>query len=462
MKKTKWVIGLLALAVLTAGFSVIISPPKASASQETKYLGDLTPVQKGNLLYLVDTTERNTNISVGGIGYDKGICTHPGYEGPSELTYDISGLGYTVFCAVGGKDDSAGTDVGTEAIMGSKVRLQVYVDGVLKADSGLLAYPDTYSFRVDIAGCRELKLVSSDGDDSIYCDTTCWADAKLISLDVTSIEILNKPRTGNALGDHLDCTGAKLTVRYSDHSEKILDLTAEMISGYDAFQAGQQTLAVNYGGKTAALDIFVADSKKDFTTVPMDSWVVYGADSTDENPAFTPAINNAFEQKGPLCIADKTYETGFGVHPAGDGMPSLLTFQVKNCGYQYLSVVAGKDRSAGDGVGGADKLRDQCAISFDILVDDIVVDSSPTMFYGECYHFLVDIRHAENVTLRVNDVDGVMCDAASWCNPVLLNVPDGKVPPAPTGDSSLTGAAIFLLMTSAVVLLGTNRNRKHT
>lgn len=161
---------------------ILLIPSIARDEKNIKYLSDMEAARNEDcLLYFNDITERGTVIKVGGVEYEKGVLTHPGYGGPSILTYNIEGLGYSIFYAVGGKDASAGFEVGGDTgIKGTKVQLQVYVDGELKADSGELAYPDKYIFNVDIKGARELKLVTSDGGDGIYCDATGWANAQLL------------------------------------------------------------------------------------------------------------------------------------------------------------------------------------------------------------------------------------------------------------------------------------------
>lgn len=193
MKRLKKIAaGILVFTLIMGWCFMTYGRPQVSAGSAEMYLGDLEVNQNNSLMYFVDTTERNTQIKIGGKVYEKGIVTHPGTEGPAELTYSISGLGYSVFRAVGGKDASAGFEVGGDSgINGTKVQLQVYVDGVLKADSGTLAYPETYEFDVDITGANELKLVVMDGGDSIYCDATAWAGARLIGTEVS-------PETGDA------------------------------------------------------------------------------------------------------------------------------------------------------------------------------------------------------------------------------------------------------------------------
>ncbi len=182
MKKVRRIktIGIMSVLILLIG--ILLIPAIAKDNTDIKYLSDMEATKNEDcLLYLNDITERDTTIKVGGVEYEKGVLTHPGQNGPSILTYNIENLGYITFYAVGGKDASGGFQVGGDpGIIGTKVQLQVFVDGELKADSGELAYPDRYIFNVNIKGAKELKLVTFDGGDGIFCDATSWANAQLL------------------------------------------------------------------------------------------------------------------------------------------------------------------------------------------------------------------------------------------------------------------------------------------
>ncbi len=467
MKNLNKIIIVLLAAFVFCGSLALLGPAGVSGTEgstgtDMKYLGDITPEQNGNLFYYVNSADGgNTQICLNGKTYEKGICTHPGDGGPSELTYDISGLGYNVFCATGGKDVSAGAFVGNDQILNTLVQLQVYVDGVLQADSGALAYPNTYEFRVNITGAKELKLVSSHGGDGIFCDSTSWAEARLIKADVSAIEIANQPRTGYMRGDALDCTGAKLKVRYSDGAEVLVALTADMISGYKPLAAGKQTVTVSFGGQKTSLELFVADASKDMTELTPVFWEVFGGSSEMENPGNQLGINRDFSGGTGLCIADVSYAKGFGVHPVDNGSPAVITFDVENCGYQYFYAAAGKDRSAGNEIG-VDALRGQYGVSFDILADGEKVASSPVLYYGEAYHFLIDITGVRTLTLRVHDEDSIFCDSSSWCSPVLLNVPEQTVEPGPqTGDTDSSIAILAFLLILALSVKTVSGRRCH-
>ena len=190
MKFKKFVLLTLVFCISTAAFSLYRTQTRAAGS-DSFYLGDLEP-EKEPEFYYVDTTWQSTDIQVAGIPYGRGICMHPDEGGPAELVYDIEGLGYVLFYAIGGKDASAGAQVGGDhAIKGTNVQMQVYVDDVLKADSGDLPYPAYYEFKVDITGAKKLKLVVADGGDGRACDVTSWAEAQLLknAADLPAVEM---------------------------------------------------------------------------------------------------------------------------------------------------------------------------------------------------------------------------------------------------------------------------------
>ena len=143
------------------------------------YLSDIKPVswkiidgsKPGYNVYFED----NTPLALAGKTYAKGLSTHPGAAFDAEFVYDIKGYDYTTFTAIVGK-----TDRYVAALPGSLTSFQVYVDGVLADEVVDLVAGDTYTFRVNVTGASELKLVSTPGSDNITCDGVIWANAKLI------------------------------------------------------------------------------------------------------------------------------------------------------------------------------------------------------------------------------------------------------------------------------------------
>lgn len=82
------------------------------------------------------------------------------------------------------------------------------------------------------------------------------------------IEIIYRPMTFVAVatvpskleynvGEEVDLTGGKIAVGYPEGSYEILDITTDMVSGYDSSKTGIQILTVNYKGFNAQLTVIV-------------------------------------------------------------------------------------------------------------------------------------------------------------------------------------------------------------
>lgn len=101
--------------------------------------------------------------------YDKGL----GHHAPGEIVVDLEGK-YDRFLADVGvqlQDNNAGS-----------VTFQVFVDGDLRFDSGVMKEQDAAKpVDVPCAGGYELRLVTTDAGDGITCDCANWANARLVS-----------------------------------------------------------------------------------------------------------------------------------------------------------------------------------------------------------------------------------------------------------------------------------------
>ena len=110
-------------------------------------------------------------IKVAGTTYASGIGTHA----PSTIVYNLAGA-YSAFTATVGIDDE---EVGKGA---GHADFQVYGDGVLLFDSGLLTTSQSAAVSVSVVGVRTLTLVAAaqPGGDIDYSHAD-WAGATLLS-----------------------------------------------------------------------------------------------------------------------------------------------------------------------------------------------------------------------------------------------------------------------------------------
>ncbi|HVT90262.1 MAG TPA: NPCBM/NEW2 domain-containing protein [Tepidisphaeraceae bacterium] len=108
-------------------------------------------------------------ITLNGQTYTKGIGVHAA----STLTFALNGQ-YSQFFSDVGIDDEVGNN--------GSVNFQVYLDGVLKYDSGKLGGASAITqVALNVAGAQQLRLVVTNGGDNIDFDHADWANARLIT-----------------------------------------------------------------------------------------------------------------------------------------------------------------------------------------------------------------------------------------------------------------------------------------
>ncbi|MBQ1221986.1 MAG: bacterial Ig-like domain-containing protein, partial [Alistipes sp.] len=83
----------------------------------------------------------------------------------------------------------------------------------------------------------------------------------LTDKSVASVAVTTAPTktTYHQDKETLDITGGKVTVYYDNNTSKVIDLTIDMVSGFDNTKAGSLTLTVTVEDKTTTFDITVAD-----------------------------------------------------------------------------------------------------------------------------------------------------------------------------------------------------------
>ena len=117
---------------------------------------------------------------------------------------------------------------------------------------------------------------------------------------VQSVEIAQNPTklTYIHMIEMLDITGGQILVTYADGSSVTLDLTAEMVSGFDNTNVGINTITVTFEDKTVTFDVEIIKAKVIFQledgTVLSEKEYLYG--DTVELPADpTKASDNVYD-----------------------------------------------------------------------------------------------------------------------------------------------------------------------
>lgn len=131
-------------------------------------------------------------------------------------------------------------------------------------------------------------------------------------ITVESIEIIPPEKKEYQIGEELDLTGGKIKVVYSNGTEETVDMTAEMIEGFNSEEPGVCTLTVTFEGKTATFDVTVLGPE--FTgivkfnegevqykgTTP---YVIWDHAAGKHEPAFT-----VYEEDGETVIDPENYD----------------------------------------------------------------------------------------------------------------------------------------------------------
>jgi len=113
-------------------------------------------------------------ITLNGVVYPKGFGTNA----YSDIQFALGG-GYSTFTSDIGVDDEEGT-LGT-------VNFQVWTDGVLRYDSGVMTNGSaTKTVSISVTGVNFLNLTVTDGGDGNWYDHADWAGARLGSASASS------------------------------------------------------------------------------------------------------------------------------------------------------------------------------------------------------------------------------------------------------------------------------------
>ena len=113
-------------------------------------------------------------------------------------------------------------------------------------------FADTITAKVN----GETATASVNADGTV---TVTYTFAKTAEARVTGIEITAEPtKKTYSVGDTLDLTGGKIKVTYEDGKTDTVDITSDMVSGFDSTVEGDKTVIVTYGGFTDTFMVTVA------------------------------------------------------------------------------------------------------------------------------------------------------------------------------------------------------------
>ncbi len=217
-------------------------------------------------------------------------------------------------------------------------------------ESGGHAYDDACDTACN--ECGEIREVSAHVYDDIL-DTDCnecgmTRTATKFALRVPYTRVYQKGASA------LDLTGGCIDIAYENGQAGSVDLTADMITGFDGSTVGTQTVTVTCGGMSDTFDVVVTDATA-LPTISVDN-VITSADSgftvavrVKNNPGIVSALLEIYYDETKLELVSYTEQdfTGLSYGPVDvapfivnwcdaintdnttDGVIALLTFKVK-------------------------------------------------------------------------------------------------------------------------------------
>jgi hypothetical protein len=185
----------------------------------------------------------------------------------------------------------------TVSIGGKTTAFQVQIVPVEVVKISLQKLPNTLRYKMgdaqlDLTGAELLAEYTPEGTETVpvtadmvtgfdpntagkqtltitYKNQTTTFEVEVVDNSLQSIAIAQLPdKRQYLLGmEELDLTGAQLNAVYGYDGEKVIPITADMVTGFDKNEAGTQTLTVTYGGLTATFTVDVVNDRIEEVTL---------------------------------------------------------------------------------------------------------------------------------------------------------------------------------------------------
>lgn len=355
----------------------------------------------------------DNNIIIGTKTFEKGIYLHPISDGgTASITYDISDMEFSSFRTYVGKDQNGGQ------WNNNKVQFEIYIDGVLKAKSKELKYPEIEELSVEIPlNAKEIKLVAKAL--ASYSSTGCCFGNPVFEMKAKpgELTVFNKPDgiIPNPEGDY-----TFKGVANADRVEVWVDGIKCGSSSTDS--NGNWNVTVNFKGKEnrviqikSVVDDIVI--KTETFNYLMNDDIIYASALNIKSwtGLKTPQVYtvNAKMSLGGNGSYSSNY--GFQNHPL-QGTTNLgaadINIDIEGLGYTYFQTVVGKEDSV---------LQGGTGIEFIVLADGIELTRSGEMTSYGIANLSCEIpQNAKILTLRITNFDGKYeYGTGSWCDPIL-------------------------------------------
>ncbi|OQX77889.1 MAG: hypothetical protein B6D61_06500, partial [Bacteroidetes bacterium 4484_249] len=360
--------------------------------------------------------------------YEKGL----GMMSNTEITYDISGLGYKSFITDIGIDDEV-EDQGS-------VTFEIWVDGIKVYDSGIMqGSSPTKSMAINIEGANTLKIVVTDGGDGTSDDWADWGNAQL-SVDLIPVLSLDYESLSGGDGNGIFDPGETMDVHLKVENTGSAS-TGVLVSTCTAM--GDNSSFVTVNNPTVNLSALTPGSFSNYThSISIDSGATIGAqfqlrfivtDGTtsvqldkkffitdmylsDANYTYGrfdygSLVKDKSITNGVITLNGVTYDKGLGVHANCE-----IKYDLGGSFLRFISDVGVQDGATSG------------TVTFEVWTDGTKVfetgvldDNSPTVSIN------LDVTGVNELELRVTDGgDGINSDHADWAG-VKVSSTDGLI-----------------------------------
>lgn len=187
------------------------------------------------------------------IAYDE-TCLEPLMQGDKEYT-EGSAIGEIAIFAINLEENPIqGAAVTVDSISnGDILHLKFKVKEDVLPNTEIVLTPTITTFDNSMANASAVPLVPL-GSSTI----TLMVPPR----ELRAVTIVNTPDTTAYMqGDgELDLTGGQLMLIYDDNTTEVIELAADMVSGFDETVAGQQDVVVTFGDKTTTFKVLVVEA----------------------------------------------------------------------------------------------------------------------------------------------------------------------------------------------------------
>ena len=138
-----------------------------------------------------------------------------------------------------------------------------------------VTYLDGYTEEIDITNDMITGFDSAIlGEQTItvtYSGQTTTFKINITEREITSIEIKSGPVKAEYTKDYedLDLTGAKITINYSNNTSEEINITNDMVTGFDNTVLGENTVTVTYKGKITTFKVNIV--KREIVSIELKS-----------------------------------------------------------------------------------------------------------------------------------------------------------------------------------------------